>query len=313
LTLQQQIRANRRRSALVILLFSLLVLAVGAAAWVGLGQAIGVFVLAVGIAYGVFAVLNAGGMVGSLTRARVITKADDPELYRLVENVSIAAGLPSTPTIRLISDAAPNAFATGLRARTTYIAVTTGLRQLMPRRELEAVIAHEIAHVRNRDTRLMTLAAVLVGVVALISDLAFRAAFFGGGRRSDSAATVIPAVIGLLLAPLAAFLLQMALSRRREYLADASAAAYLNDPEAMALALRRLQLDTREVAYADRSTAHLFIESPTRYVRGPGAVLGGLFQTHPPLEARIRALEEAGGFRLPPLTDADAVRQQEWG
>jgi heat shock protein HtpX len=308
LTLQQQIRANRRRSAVVILLFSLLVLAVGAAAWYGLGQAVGVFVLAVGIAYGIFAVLNAGGMVGSLTRARVITKADDPELYRLVENVAIAAGLTSTPTIRLISDPAPNAFATGLRARTSYIAVTTGLRELMPRRELEAVIAHEIAHVRNRDTRLMTLAAVLVGVVALISDLAFRAAFFGG-RRSDNAATVIPAVIGLFLAPLAAVLLQLALSRRREYLADASAAAYLNDPEAMALALRRLQLDTREVAYADRSTAHLFIESPTRYVRGPGALLAGLFQTHPPLEARIRALEDAGGFRLPPLTDAGGARE----
>jgi heat shock protein HtpX len=305
LTLQQQIRANRRRTALVVFLFALLVLAVGAAAWYGLGQAIGVFVLAVGIAYGVFALLNAGGMVGSLTRARAITKADDPELYRLVENVAIAAGLPSTPTIRVIEDPAPNAFATGLGPRTTYIAVTTGLRELMTRRELEAVIAHEIAHVRNRDTRLMTLAAVLVGVVALISDLAFRAAFLGG-RRSD-AVTVIPAVIGLLLAPIAAFLLQMALSRRREFLADASAAAYLNDPEAMALALRRLQLDTREVHYADRSTAHLFIESPTRYVRGPGALLGGLFQTHPPLEARIRALEEAGGFRLPPLSEQGAA------
>jgi heat shock protein HtpX len=299
-TLQQQLRANRRRSALVVVLFALLVLVVGAAAWYGLGQAIGVFVLAVGIAYGVFAVLNAGGMVGSLTRAQTITKADDPELYRLVENVSIAAGLPYTPPIRLISDPAPNAFATGLGPKTSYVAVTTGLRQLMTHRELEAVLAHEISHLRNRDTRLMTLAAVLVGVVALISDLAFRAALFGG-RRSNNAATAVPALIGLLLAPLAAVLLQMALSRRREFLADASAAAILNDPEAMALALRRLQLDTREVAHADRSTAHLFIESPTRYVRGPSAVLSGLFQTHPPLEARIHALEEVGGFRLPPL------------
>jgi heat shock protein HtpX len=303
-TLQQQIRANRRRSTLVVVVFALLVLAVGAAAWYGLGEAVGVFVLAVGIAYGVFAVLNAGGMVGSLTKAQALKKADDPELYRLVENVSIASGLSFTPPIRLISDPAPNAFATGLGPKTSYIAVTTGLRQLMPRRELEAVIAHEIAHLRNRDTRLMTLAAVLVGVVALISDLAFRAAFYGG-RRSNSPLTLIPAIIALVLAPLAAILLQMALSRRREFLADASAAAYLNDPEAMALALRLLQIDPHEVAHADRSTAHLFIESPTRYVRGPGAVLGGLFQTHPPLEERIRALEEAGGFRLPPL---DAAR-----
>jgi heat shock protein HtpX len=300
LTLQQQIRANRRRSALVVSLFGLLVVAVGAAAWYGLGEGIGVFVLAVGIAYGLFALLNARGMVGLLTRARPITKSDDPELYRLVENVSIAAGLPVTPSIRLVEDPAPNAFATGLRPQSSYVAVTTGLRELMPPRELEAVIAHEISHVRNRDTRLMTLAAVLVGVVALISDLAFRAAFFGGGRRSGGAAA-IPAVIALVLAPIAAVLLQMALSRRREFLADASAAAILNDPEAMALALRRLELDTREIAYADRSTAHLFIESPTRHVRGLGSTMAGLFQTHPPLEARIRALEEAGGFRLPPL------------
>jgi heat shock protein HtpX len=301
-TLQQQIRANRRRTALVVFLFALLVLAVAAAAWYALDEAIGVGLLAFGIAYGLFAIMNAGGMVGSLTSARPITKADDPELYRMVENVSIAAGLAATPGVRLVNDPAPNAFASGLRPKSSYVAVTTGLRALMPERALEAVIAHEIAHIRNRDTRLMTLAAVLVGVVALISDLAFRAAFYGGGRRSGGAATMIPAVIGLLLAPLAAFLLQMALSRRREFLADASAAAYLNDPEAMALALRLLQLDAREIAHADRSTAHLFIESPTRHVRGPGGALGGLFESHPPLEARIRALEEAGGFRMPPLS-----------
>jgi heat shock protein HtpX len=111
---------------------------------------------------------------------------------------------------------------------------------------------------------------------------------------------LIAALVALVLAPIAAVLLQMALSRRREFLADASAAAILNDPEAMALALRRLQLDTREVAYADRATAHLFIESPTRAVRGAGGFLAGLFMTHPPLEDRIRALEEAGGFRLEP-------------
>ena len=135
----------------------------------------------------------------------------------------------------------------------------------MPTRELEAVLAHEISHIRNRDVRLMTLAAVLVGVIAMISDFAFRMAFFGGrGSRDRNPIQLIAAVVALVLAPLAAVLLQMALSRRREFLADASAAAILNDPEAMALALRRLQLDTSEVAYADRATAHLFIESPTR-------------------------------------------------
>ena len=310
MTLQQQLRANRRRSALVVFLFALLVLAVGAAAWYGLGQAIGVFVLAVGIAYGVFAVLDAGGMVGSLTRAQALTKADDPELYRLVENVSIAAGLPFTPPIRLISDPAPNAFATGLGPKTSYVAVTTGLRQLMPRRELEAVLAHEISHLRNRrhptddprgGARRRRRADQRPRSSARPSSVAGAAT----ARRPRSRRS-----IGLLLAPLAAVLLQLALSRRREYLADASAAAILNDPEAMALALRRLQLDTREVAYADRSTAHLFIESPARYVRGPRGVLSGLFQTHPPLEARIHALEAAGGFHLPPLSASEEAPAQ---
>ena len=231
-----------------------------------------------------------------------LEKRDDPELYRLIENVSIAAGLPATPPIYLIDDPAPNAFAAGSRPSTIYVGVTTGLRKLMPARELEAVLAHEISHIRNKDVRLMTLAAVLVGVIAILSDLAFRMAFFGGrGGRDRNPIQLIAAIVAILLAPLAAVLLQLALSRRREYLADASAAAILNDAEAMALALRLLQLDTSEVVYADRATAHLFIESPTRAIRGSGAFLAGLFQTHPSLQARIESLEEAGGFQLPPL------------
>jgi heat shock protein HtpX len=301
-TLQQQIRANRLRTALVILSFVVLVVvfAAGSAAFLGRPGAIGL--LAFGLAYGFFAWWNAGRMIGSLTHAKPLQKSDDPELFRLVENVSIAAGLPVTPPVYLVDDPAPNAFAAGSRPSSVYVGVTSGLRRLMPTRELEAVLAHEISHIRNRDVRLMTLAAVLVGVIAMLSDFAFRMAFFGGrGGRDRNPLQLIAAVVALVLAPIAAVLLQMALSRRREFLADASAAAILNDPEAMALALRRLQLDTSEIAYADRATAHLFIESPTRAVRGAGSFLAGLFQTHPPLEDRIRALEEAGGFRLEAL------------
>ncbi len=299
MTLQQQIRANRLRTVLVVLAFAVLiaVFAVASMAFIGRSGAIGV--LAFGLAYGLFAWWNAGRMIGGLTHATPLEKKDDPELYRLVENVSIAAGLTATPPVYLIDDPAPNAFAAGSRPSTTYVGVTSGLRRLMPTRELEAVLAHEIAHIRNRDVRLMTLAAVLVGVIAMISDFTFRMAFFGGrGGRDRNPIQLIAAIVALILAPIAAVMLQMALSRRREFLADASAAAILNDPEAMALALRRLELDTSEVAYADRATAHLFIESPTRAVRGAGAFLGGLFQTHPPLGDRIRALEQAGGFRL---------------
>jgi heat shock protein HtpX len=300
-TLQEQIRANRRRSALVVVLFLALVVVVAAASYVFIGQAGAVGILAFGIAYAFFAWWNGGRLIGSLTHASPLEKKDDPELYRLVENVAIAAGLPMTPPVYMIDDPAPNAFAAGVKPESVYVGVTSGLRQLMPPRELEAVLAHEISHIRNRDVRLMTLAAVLVGVVAMISDFAFRMAFFGGRDSNRNPLQLLSAVVALILAPLAAVLLQMALSRRREYLADASAAAILNDPEAMALALRRLQLDPREVAYADRATAHLFIESPTRAVRGLGGALGGLFMTHPALEDRIHALEVAGGFELPPL------------
>jgi heat shock protein HtpX len=304
-TLQQQIRVNRLKTGLVVLMFGVLIGFVGVAAYGFLGQAAGVGIVAFGIAYGIFAWWNAGSMVGSLTHAHPLEKRDDPELVRLVENVSIAAGLPSTPPVHLIDDPAPNAFAAGVRPEKAYVAVSSGLRQLMTDRELEAVIAHEVSHIRNRDVRLMTLAAVLVGVIAMISDIAFRMAFFSGGRRGGGDRNpflLIAALVALLLAPIAALLLQMALSRRREFLADAGAAEILNDPEAMALALRKLQLDTQETRFADRSTAHLFIESPTRAVRGAGGFMGGLFLTHPPLEERIAALEQAGGFRLPPLS-----------
>ena len=299
MTLQQQIRSNRIRTAFVVVAFAALIAVFAAASSAFLGRSAAVGLLAFGLAYGLFAWWNAGRMIGSLTHAVPLQKSDDPELYRLVENVSIAAGLPATLPIYLVEDTAPNAFAAGSRPSTVYVGVTSGLRKLMPTRELEAVLAHEISHIRNRDVRLMTLAAVLVGVIAMISDVAFRMALFSGrGSRDRNPIQLIAAVVALVLAPLAAVMLQMALSRRREFLADASAAAILNDPEAMALALRRLQLDPSEVVYADRATAHLFIESPTRSVRGPGAFLSGLFQTHPPLEDRIRALEEAGGFRL---------------
>jgi heat shock protein HtpX len=298
MTLQQQIRANRWRTLLVVVAFVALVMVVSAASYGFLGQGGAVGLLAFGIAYGLFAWWNAGRMIGGLTHAAPLEKRDDPELYRLLENVSIAAGLPSTPPLYLVDDPAPNAFAAGAKPEQAYVAVTSGLRRLMPARELEAVLAHEVAHIRNRDVRLMTLAAVLVGVVAMISDFAFRMAFWGSRGNNRNPVQLISAIVALILAPLAALLLQMALSRRREFLADASAAAMLNDAEAMALALRRLQLDQSEVAYADRATAHLYIESPTRAIRGAGGFMAGLFQTHPSLDDRIEALEQAGGFRL---------------
>ncbi len=203
-----------------------------------------------------------------------------------------------------MDDPAPNAFAAGIRPQTSYLGVTTGLLRTMPKRELEAVLGHEISHVRNRDTYLMTMATIFAGVIALIADIGFRMLLYGGGRsrRGGGAIMIVLAVVGLLLAPYAALLLKLSLSRRREFLADAGSAEILNDAEAMALALRRLQLDTTTVAYADASVAAPVGREPDEQSgseRRGVLALSSLFDTHPPLEQRIAALEESGGFRLP--------------
>jgi heat shock protein HtpX len=240
-------------------------------------------------------------MVARLTHAEEVSESDLRPLRRLVENVSIAAGLPVTPELRLVDDPAPNAFAAGLRPETSYVGVTTGLLRAMPKRELEAVLAHEISHIRHRDTYLMTMATVFAGVIALVADIGFRSLAYGGRSRKGGIVVVIVAIVGFVLAPYAAMLLRMSLSRRREFLADAGSAEILNDPEAMALALQRLKQDATTIRYAQSSVAHLWVESPTDRVESerPGVLaLTSLFNTHPPLDARIAALEEAGGFRL---------------
>jgi heat shock protein HtpX len=302
-TLQQQIRANRWRTLLLLVLF--------AALFGGLGLILGLafdpsLLVVVGVAallYAFFSYWAAGSMVAAMTGAKKVTKADYPELYRALENAAIGAGLTQTPDLRVIDDPAPNAFAAGRNPKTAYVAVTTGLVQLLDQRELEGVLAHEISHIRNRDVRLMTLVALLVGIIALLSDFLLRITFWGGGGKKEKGNVIIFAIAlaALVLAPIAAILIQMAVSRRREYLADAGAAEITGDGEGIALALRKLQLDTKEIRHANRATAHLYIESPLNQASGAQASLKGIFDTHPPLADRIARLEEAGGFRLPPL------------
>jgi heat shock protein HtpX len=304
LTLQEQIRANRWRTVVLLGSFAALIVALAALLAAALDVWVGAFALAGALVYAVFGVLSSRGMVASMTGAQELPPEQMRPIQRLVDNVAIAAGLTVTPEVRIVSDPAPNAFATGLTPGKSFVGITTGLLETMPKRELEAVIAHEIAHVRNRDTRLMTLAVVFAGVIALVANIAFRMLAYGGGRRGKGGGpiVIVLAIVGFLLAPIAASLLRMALSRRREYLADATAAEILNDPEAVALALRRLELDPTTVRHADVSVAHLWIESPTHSVEDApagGSALAGLFDTHPPLASRIEALEQAGGFRLP--------------
>jgi heat shock protein HtpX len=302
-TLQQQIRRNRLRSSIVVVGFVVLLGVVAGLIGAALDLRLGVVALLGAGLYAIFAMISSRAMVARMTHAVELEPDQLRPLRRLVENASIAAGLPVTPEVRIVDDPSPNAVAAGLRPQTSYLGVTTGLLRVMPKRELEAVLGHEISHVRNRDTYLMTMATIFAGVIALIADIGFRMLLYGGGRsrRGGGALIAVLAVVGLLLAPYAALLLRMSLSRRREFLADAGSAELLNDPEAMALALRRLQLDTTTVAYADASVAHLWVESTTSRVeseRRGVLALTSLFDTHPPLDARIAALEESGGFRL---------------
>jgi heat shock protein HtpX len=317
-TLQQQIRANRLKSVIVVFGFVLLLGIVAGLIGAVLDLRLGVVALLGAGLYAIFAIISSRRIVARMTGAQELAPDQLRPLRRIVENVSIAAGLPVTPEVRIVDDPAPNAFAAGIRQQTSYLGVTTGLLRVMPKRELEAVIGHEISHVRNRDTYLMTMATIFAGVIALIADIGFRMLLYGGGRsrRGGGAIVIVLAVVGLLLAPYAALLLKLSLSRRREFLADAGSAELLNDPEAMALALRRLQLDTTTVAYADASVAHLWVESPTSRVeseRRGVLALSSLFDTHPPLERRIAALEESGGFRLPEQLPQDEPFAAEMG
>jgi heat shock protein HtpX len=300
-TLQEQIRSNRLRTAIVLLGFAALaaalVLAISYAYSPGLAGFVGIGA----IVYGIFSWFFAGKIVAAASGAHPVTKEQQPDLYRAVENAAIGAGLPKTPDVYLIDDPAPNAFAAGRDPQHAYVAATSGLVEKLSVRELEGVMAHEIAHIRNRDVRLMSLAAVLVGVIALVSDLLMRVTLFGGGRsrENNNPLTLVIGIAAMILAPIGAALLQMALSRRREYLADASAAEITGDAEGLALALAKLRDDTTPLRTVTRATAHLFIESPLRDHKGLRSSLGGLFDTHPPLEERIERLAQAGGFPPP--------------
>ncbi len=318
MTLQEQIRANRFRSGIVVAGFVVLLLLVAGLIGAVLDLSLGVVALIGAAIYAIFALIQSRSMIARMTGAQELDADALRPLRRLVENVSIAAGLPVTPDVRIVDDPAPNAFAAGLRPQRSYVGVTTGLLRTMPKRELEAVLGHEISHIRHRDTYLMTMATIFAGVIALIADLGFRMLIYGGGRprRGGGALIAVIAIVGLVLAPYAALMLRMSLSRRREFLADAGSAELLNDPQAMALALRRLQLDTTSVKYADASVAHLWVESPTSRVdtdRRGVLALSSWFNTHPPLDSRIQALEEAGGFQLPERLSTDEPFAVELG
>ena len=227
----------------------------------------------------------------AMSGARPIEKRDHPELYRIVENLAITAGLPM-PKIYIINEAQPNAFATGRNPQHGTIAVTRGLLEKLDRAELEGVIAHELAHIGNRDMLLGTVVVILVGVVALLSRMFLRMSFYGGGgrrRRSSKRGggiLLLLGIVGAILAPLVASLIRLAISRKREFLADTSGALLTRYPEGLARALEKISRDPNPLKRADNSTAHLYIANPFR----KKSWLTSLFSTHPSLEERIRIL-----------------------
>ena len=235
-------------------------------------------------------------IVLAITRAKPIEKPDNPELYRLVENLCITAGLP-LPKIYIIEEAQPNAFATGRDKNHAVLALTRGLLEKLERSELEGVIAHELSHVGNKDMLLQTIVVILVGVVAMLSNFFLRISFWSGARRRDSreeSKGTILAIFGILaatLAPIAATLIQLAISRKREFLADASGALLTRYPEGLARALEKISADPNPLRIANNATAHLFIAGPFRG-KEKTSWLYRLFMTHPPVEERIKALRD---------------------
>lgn len=223
-----------------------------------------------------------------MNRAKEIKREDNPDLWNIVENLSITAGLPM-PRVCIIEDNAPNAFATGRNKNHAVVAVTTGLIQILNKTELEGVIAHELSHIGNKDILLSTIVVVLVGFISIVGDMFLRSMFFGGGRDRDNenggGVMMIVGIVLAILAPIFATLIQLAISRKREFLADASGALLTRYPEGLASALQKISGYNRPMAHANTATAHLFISNPFGAKK-----VSNLFSTHPPAEERIKAL-----------------------
>jgi len=292
-----RIDANRRNTLLLLASFVLLLAGVSIVIGLVLGLPYPFAPLLI-IPFLIFALISyysSANIALAISGAREVTKEEQPELFRTVENLCIGAGLPM-PKVYVIEDGSPNAFATGRDPEHAAIAVTRGLLQKLEPIELEGVIAHELSHIGNYDIRVMTIVVVLVGLAALMADFLFRLTFFGAGRRSSNrgrgggagfAIVYAIALVGIVLTPIAAQLLKFAVSRQREYLADSSGALLTRYPEGLARALEKISADKDPLEAANKATAHLYIVNPLIEHK---SFLNNVFATHPPIEDRVRLL-----------------------
>ena len=284
----KQIAENKRRTIFIIIGFVVMIGAIaGVFAYVYKDPQIAVWTIIVSIIYALIQYYCAGSIAMAMTGAREITKKDNPRLYNIVENLSITTGLPM-PKVYIIDDKAPNAFATGRDPKHAAVAATTGLMDIMDNKELSAVMAHEMSHVKNYDIRVSMIVFGLVCVVGLISDMAFRMMFYGNRRRENEGSPVgyVLILIVAILSPIVAGVAQMAVSRQREYLADASAVNITRYPEGMIAALKKLQSHTQPMRSQNIATEAMYINNPLRK-----GFFSNLFSSHPPLEKRIERLE----------------------
>ena len=283
------IAANKRNTYLIILVFVAIIAGLG---WV-LSQIYGSTGIFWGtlIGAGIYALIQyflAARIALSMNGAKEISKNDNPRLYRMVENLAITNGMPM-PKVYVIDDPAPNAFATGRDPNHAHVAATTGILALMDDRELEAVMAHEMGHVQNYDIRVMMIVFGLVSAIGLIADVLVRMFWFSGDNRPSNPIFIVIGIVAALISPIVAALVQAAISRQREYLADATGAMTTRDPEALASALEKLGTSGTALRRQNTSTAHLFFANPLR-----GSSMLKLFSTHPPLEERIERLRKMG-------------------
>lgn len=291
------ISANIWKSYVILVLF---VLFAGAVAYVigqatGYGPSAGVLIFILAIIYSFVSYFYSDKIVLMTSGAREIKKKDNPELFHIVENLSIGDGMPM-PKVYIVDDPSPNAFATGRDPKHAAVAATTGILERLNKAELEGVIAHELSHVKNYDTRLMAITAVIVGFIAMITDFFLRGVFWGSFRDNDNDRDsrvqlifFVLAIVLAILAPIIASLIQLAISRKRELLADASGALLTRYPEALASALEKISSDAKPLRRASNATAHLYIVNPFKD-KGFSGWISGLFSTHPPIEERIKIL-----------------------
>ncbi len=290
-TAYSSVTSNKIKSILYLVFFFVLFVLVGTfiGRFLGYGLSfVGVMLIISGIISFV-SYYYSDKIVLSISHAKQIEKKDNPRLYRIVENMSIAAGLPM-PRVYIMQEAAPNAFATGRDPKHAAVAATTGLLDLLNDSELEGVMAHEMSHVKNYDTRLMAIVAVLAGSIAIISDMFMRNMLFSDNDNRGGV-TMLLAIVAAILAPIAAMLIQLAVSRKREFLADSSGVLLTRYPEGLASALEKISSYNRPMHHVSSATAHLYIENPFGADRGrKTSWLVSLFSTHPPVEERIKAL-----------------------